>query len=316
MNPILHLDVTADGRTRSFTFDAFPVRIGRDDSNDCPLAFPFVSRLHATLHLRDGALVLRDEGSRNGLYAGGTKLDPHESVDLRAIGHHFEIMTVQLRATLHDDPMATTLLDGLPGEANATRHYEDAHIQPQIVDAHAVVVQVRAAYERYREAWEEIQRALATSVETLPSERRRAVLEHLALEFPQLARDPELRAFAGRYGVELPDDGASAGPTKTEVARDEMEEVLAEALSQHAELVANVGAGVRKLLLELSPDAIEAATPRGLWGIGRWRRLWNAFRYRYWRLAQADAPMLRACAQAESAVDEMLQSRASEKSAA
>ncbi len=372
MNPILHLDVTADGRTRTFTFDTFPVRIGRDESSDCELAFSFVSRLHATIHLRDGALVLRDEGSRNGVYVGGVKLEPRECVDLRVVGNEFEIMTVRLKATLRDEVGTATVIDAEPAAANATRHYADASINPMTVDAHGVVLQVRTAYERYRDAWEEIERALKTSVETLAPDRRAAIMKHLAIEFAQLAREPEFRALASRYGVVLDADRPPSGPTEADVAlrglrelaaayvpygpplasneavagfleklesafdvlfegfvalrfahrsetgqtlesvpsadeiaarlldwtasghagRDEVEEAFIEMITHHARLVADVGEGTRKLLMELSPDAIDAATPRGFLALGRCRRLWTAFRYRYSRLTSADAPML------------------------
>ncbi len=373
MYPTLQLDVaTADGRTKSFTFDAFPIRIGRDELADCELAFPFVSRHHATIDWRDESLILRDEGSRNGVYVRGTKLEPGERVDLGAVGYEFEIMTLHIRATVRENFSTATVFDVTPDAENATHHYEDASINPKIVDAHAILLQVRASYDRYREAWEEIQRSLAASVETLPPDRRAVIVRHLAIEFAQLAREPEFRALANRYGVDLGIDAPSAGPSAADVAlrgvrelaaayvpyapplaskeavaafierlesaldvmfegfvalrfahrsetqqpvelqispdelaarlldwtatgrsaRDEVEDAFVEMLTHHAQLIADVGAGARKLLTELSPDAIEASVPQGFWSIGRSKRLWNALRYRYARLTSAEIPAL------------------------
>lgn len=228
MSTILQLEVTADGRTRSFTFDSFPVRIGRDESNDCELAFPFVSRLHATIELRGGALVLCDEGSRNGVYVRGARLERNECVDLGAVGFEFEIMTVRIRATLRQVPDTATVIDAVPDAANATHHYADERINPKIVDTHAIVTQVRAAYERYRDGWEEILRTLSDSVETLPPERRAATVQHLAIEFPQLAREAEFRSLATRYRIELGDgDRVTPLPTDADIALRGVRELAA-----------------------------------------------------------------------------------------
>lgn len=55
-----------------FETDADTIRVGRSSRNDLVLRVPSVSRHHATIHVRDGGVVLEDAGSRN-----ETRLDGH-----------------------------------------------------------------------------------------------------------------------------------------------------------------------------------------------------------------------------------------------
>jgi hypothetical protein len=48
--------------------------IGRDPASDVCLALSGVSRVHASLHYREGTWILRDHGSRNGVYVDGVRV--------------------------------------------------------------------------------------------------------------------------------------------------------------------------------------------------------------------------------------------------
>jgi two-component system NtrC family sensor kinase len=56
-----------------------PAPLGRM-SESIPLTDPTVSRLHATLHAADGGWVLKDEGSANGVFVNGVRVDKAQRV--------------------------------------------------------------------------------------------------------------------------------------------------------------------------------------------------------------------------------------------
>jgi type VI secretion system protein ImpI len=209
----LRLEVTIGERTTTFTFDRFPVRIGRDSANDCELRFPFVSRTHARIELSNGALVLHDEGGAHGVHVGGVRLEPNESVDLAIVGHEFDISRLHLRAVLiaSDAPPPMDDEHDTVDATNVTRHYDERRIDPKLEDAHAIVLQARAASERHREAWEDIRRLLVGSLRTLDVGRRAEVVRHLAAEFPMLTREDEFARAALECGVELETSGVRHG---------------------------------------------------------------------------------------------------------
>lgn len=61
------------GRIASHTLGAAPLRIGRGDENDIVLADASVSKSHAVLEPGEGGFVLRDLGSRNGIFVDGER---------------------------------------------------------------------------------------------------------------------------------------------------------------------------------------------------------------------------------------------------
>ncbi|MDP6439721.1 MAG: FHA domain-containing protein [Candidatus Brocadiia bacterium] len=58
-----------------FETDADTIRVGRSSRNDLVLRVPSVSRHHATIHVRDGGVVLEDAGSRNETRLDGQVID-------------------------------------------------------------------------------------------------------------------------------------------------------------------------------------------------------------------------------------------------
>lgn len=70
-----------------------PLTIGTKEGNAVLLEGEGISRYHAEVVLENGAWVLKDLGSRNGVFVGGRKVDLHEL----ATGDEVQIGTVRLR---------------------------------------------------------------------------------------------------------------------------------------------------------------------------------------------------------------------------
>jgi type VI secretion system protein ImpI len=93
-------------------FAALPIRIGRNALNDCRIGLPFVSEFHARIEEVDGRIMVRDLGSKNGVFvrstAGApTRIQAHAAVDLAA--HQFEFFVGPLRVQLEQVDVAPTL---------------------------------------------------------------------------------------------------------------------------------------------------------------------------------------------------------------
>ncbi len=97
-----------DGKVRGeHIARVLPVRLGRDASNDCPVAHPFVSQFHAILELVGSELCVRDLHSRNGMESvEGKRLPPGEPVSLAHLGHVFVLgNAVEIEvAPIDEDP--------------------------------------------------------------------------------------------------------------------------------------------------------------------------------------------------------------------
>lgn len=70
--------------------------IGREPTCDLTITDPTVSRRHATLVLQQGALSLRDEGSTNGTYVNGVRLEGGTEHPLKP-GDHVQLGSVKFR---------------------------------------------------------------------------------------------------------------------------------------------------------------------------------------------------------------------------
>lgn len=68
-------EIRADGRGRRWTIDAGSLTIGRAADNAIVLLDGRVSRHHATIRTRHGAVVLTDLGSTNGSRVNGARID-------------------------------------------------------------------------------------------------------------------------------------------------------------------------------------------------------------------------------------------------
>ena len=120
----LLLRVDQAGTSRVLSFKSTPVRLGRDKSNECRLEFPFVSRTHATIDIREGRVVLRDEHSRQGTWSldRSRRLVPGRWESLEAVGHAFRIGAIELRVEGWDqagEPFANEVANLSPPEGEA-----------------------------------------------------------------------------------------------------------------------------------------------------------------------------------------------------
>ncbi len=116
----LHLSWDGPGGSQALDLDGDPLLIGRQESCDIVLDDPQVSREHARLRFVEGAAVLEDLASRNGVRVNGDRI---ESIELRS-GDEFSIGATSFRLGAADLNVtqaatvieaATVLLENLPG---------------------------------------------------------------------------------------------------------------------------------------------------------------------------------------------------------
>jgi serine phosphatase RsbU (regulator of sigma subunit) len=74
--------VPADGQAFDYPFEGDSVTVGRSSASDLVLADKFLSRQHARLFLRDGAVMVEDLGSRNGTLLNGTPIQQPTRVEM------------------------------------------------------------------------------------------------------------------------------------------------------------------------------------------------------------------------------------------
>src|SRR3954465_3972324 len=60
---------------KQYVFTTSPVRIGRNQLNDIPLARPFVSLFHALVLFDKGSISIVDLGSTNGVTVAGKRIE-------------------------------------------------------------------------------------------------------------------------------------------------------------------------------------------------------------------------------------------------
>jgi sulfur carrier protein ThiS len=78
------------GDDQSYPLEGRMTRLGRHDENDIVLAGPTVSARHATVRIEPIGVVLEDEGSLNGTFVNGERIEQRllEEGDRIQIGPH------------------------------------------------------------------------------------------------------------------------------------------------------------------------------------------------------------------------------------
>lgn len=117
------------GAGRSIKLDHFPLRIGRDPSNELVLDDDGVSRRHARIERRSDRLVLMDVGSTNGTLLNDAELSG--IAELRT-GDRIQVgptifkylSATDLEAALHEQIFANATTDALTG-LRSKRHLTD-----------------------------------------------------------------------------------------------------------------------------------------------------------------------------------------------
>jgi type VI secretion system protein ImpI len=202
----LRLHVTRGSVTSSLLFQRFPVRLGRDETNDCRLDFAFVSRSHASLALDKGRLVLRDEGSKSGTWVrgGSVRLEAGRSMELGGVGDEFRIGTLRFRAELvrdEEDLQPTQeKLESVDSEDFQTRHYDEGRVDPAALESEAVEASLRASLAQCAAA----NRALVDVLRTArggSSEHLKHLAEIVVAAEPEWDGRAALRHFVAASGL-------------------------------------------------------------------------------------------------------------------
>ena len=78
------------GEDQNYVLDRRLTKLGRHDENDVVLAGPTVSARHATVRVEPVGVVLEDEGSLNGTFVNGERIEQRllEEGDRIQIGPH------------------------------------------------------------------------------------------------------------------------------------------------------------------------------------------------------------------------------------
>jgi pSer/pThr/pTyr-binding forkhead associated (FHA) protein len=86
---------TSAGDEQVFELEHKMLRIGRHDQNDVMLAGPTVSTRHATVRVEPVGVVIEDEGSLNGTFVNGVRVEQQllEDGDRIQIGPHQLVFT-------------------------------------------------------------------------------------------------------------------------------------------------------------------------------------------------------------------------------
>ena len=99
--------------------------LGRAETCDLPLADPDASREHAVVARRGGQILLRDLGSRNGVYLGETRLTPERDAVWRAP----TMARIGITVLALDEPVSTALAE-LEAAADEAMREEDIPAAP------------------------------------------------------------------------------------------------------------------------------------------------------------------------------------------
>lgn len=121
------LELGGGGRGERYSFESFPVRIGRDADNDLVIDVVGVSKHHAQIEHDGHRLLIRDLQSRNGVHINGARvevawLSPGDKLALA----HFPVTC--LGTHLEDAPMTPPSDEGTPSLASDS----DAGLVPMI----------------------------------------------------------------------------------------------------------------------------------------------------------------------------------------
>ncbi|TNE91465.1 MAG: FHA domain-containing protein [Deltaproteobacteria bacterium] len=98
---------------RYTVLDGSELSIGRSDENNIVLTEDGVSRFHARLHNDNGALWLRDAGSRNGVFVNDLRVTDHHAL---RVGDVIRIAETEFTVRWLSDEEDTASFHGLPSQ--------------------------------------------------------------------------------------------------------------------------------------------------------------------------------------------------------
>ncbi|MDB5219974.1 MAG: hypothetical protein JWO86_7901 [Myxococcaceae bacterium] len=155
--------------------------LGRAETCDLPLADADASREHAVVARRGGQILLRDLGSRNGVYLGESKLAPERDVVWRAP----MMARIGITVLALDEPVSTALAE-LEAAADEAMREEDIPPPPESTPERPVAVHAPA------------DAAAASSPSSGPASAARSVagaapIAEIAADTSEMARVPRAK---------------------------------------------------------------------------------------------------------------------------
>ncbi len=199
-------------------FDRPPVIIGRDDTAaNCVLPDPSVSRVHASIDLRDDRIWVRDAGSRNGTLVQGHPIAPDQwfvacgrnaRCELRIGDWVLSIVAHEVRTAAAGMDFLTAYSPGLEaGGCSGTFVSEGSVLPiapPAAPAANATVIhpplKVARAFAQLTAMRKELADTLVEALDVLnPDERPRLVGEIVAL-CPGIESEPSVRGLLEKQG--------------------------------------------------------------------------------------------------------------------
>lgn len=206
----------------SKTFDRAPVIIGRDDTAaNCPLPDPLVSRVHASIDLRDDAIWVRDAGSRNGTLVAGQPIPSDRWFAAAPTRGHFEIRIGHwvLSVQGHEAQGASaggaggeflTQYAAEPGKGGFGTFVSEGAILPvagpsAVGESHRATVihpplRVGRAYAHFTQARKDLLDALVQELDTLPPNERPHLIAEILRMCPGMEVEPATRGLLERQG--------------------------------------------------------------------------------------------------------------------
>ncbi len=219
------------GVRSQFAFIRSPVRIGRSEINDLPLAQPFVSTWHAVVQFDDRESRYADLGSTNGSLVDGNRLATNAPI---LIEPGTEVVIGRLRLTFArrstgERPavaapatMFAMRAADLPLPAAAPAPVPAAPPPPPLPEVADEVIEpilaaasmdLDLAYAEYPGTWEHLRNHLEQLLSPLDAATRAAAARRLAGKYGAIAGEPQFRELAGEALPPVPRAGAApAGP--------------------------------------------------------------------------------------------------------
>jgi predicted component of type VI protein secretion system len=217
-------------------FNRLPLMIGRDATTaQCVLDHGQVSKLHASLDVRNGALCVRDLGSTNGTYVGGQRLAANQWVAVGAAerGIELQIADYTIHASAYEDQSAGPDAGGpaslaewvgappvQPGRASVRPASPAPAALPDGGEPRAgertygmgePASRLAPVCARFLDASNRLLQAIAQELEAAPATARTIICEEIARTYPALANEPAVQALMAKYGHRR---GPAAAPAR------------------------------------------------------------------------------------------------------
>jgi len=270
-------DLETGGEPEQFAFIRSPVRIGRGELNDLPLARPFVSTYHGLVKFDDESASYVDVGSTNGSVLGGLQVEKNVPVQ---VGPGAELLIGTFRLTFtrrvtSEHAAVPKQMTAFALRASALQICPEPEpvpvpatepekpLEPPGPDPAAVVAAeaaIEAAsldldfqYASYRGAWEHMRAAVETLLQGLDGAARSAALERLAARYPGIAGEMEV-ATPGGAPAAAPAGAVSPPPAGP--VRDDLGAAAVQLLTAFSESYVGEGALETPRDLELVLDRV------------------------------------------------------------